>query len=184
MSHWEAIGATDEWYTPPYIFAALGVSFDLDVAHPGDATCHVPARRWITRDSLSQEWEGFVWMNPPFGGRNALGPWMEKFFAHGDGVALTPDRTSAPWFHEAWRKADAVLFTRKIRFLRPDGSEGKSPSNGTALWASGIQAVRALQRASNIGIMAYPAQAIEAGTAKTAGLGPQGESAVPNGDAS
>ena len=28
------------------------------------------------------------------------------------------------------------------------------------------------------------AQAIEAGTAKTAGLGPQGESAVPNGDAS
>ena len=33
-------------------------------------------------------------------------------------------------------------------------------------------------------VMGSRAQAIEAGTAKTAGLGPQGESAVPNGDAS
>lgn len=141
MSHWETPGASDEWYTPRYVFDALGCRFDLDVAHPGDATCHVPARTWITSRSLDHDWWGFVWMNPPFGGRNAIAPWLDKFFAHGDGIALTPDRTSAPWFQDAWRKADAVLFTRKIRFLRPDGTEGVSPSNGTALFAIGDRGV-------------------------------------------
>jgi len=159
MSHWEAAGQSDEWYTPKHVFDALGTAFDTDVAHPGcgDACC-VPARRWITRDSLQHEWDGLVWMNPPFGGRNSLGPWLDKFFKHGNGVALTPDRTSAPWFHDAWEKADAVLFTRKIRFLRPDGSEGVSPSNGTALWAAGGQATAALKRAADrgLGILAIP----------------------------
>lgn len=158
MAHWETAGASDEWYTPAYIFDALGEHYDTDVAHPGDATCHVPADRWITRDSLSQEWRGFVWMNPPFGGRNSLGPWLDKFFAHGNGIALVPDRTSAPWFQQAFTRAQAILFTHKIRFLRPDGSEGKSPSNGTALMAVGVRGVDALRRAAatGLGILATP----------------------------
>lgn len=158
MSRWESPGASDEWFTPPHVFRALGCQFDLDVAHPNGITTHVPAGRFLWADSLSQDWTGFVWMNPPFGGRNALGPWLEKFFDHGNGVALTPDRTSAPWFRDAWDRADAVMFTRKIRFLRPDGSEGKSPSTGTALWASGGQGVRALETAAanGLGIMAWP----------------------------
>jgi len=32
MSHWEAAGKSSEWYTPKYIFDALGCTFDLDVA--------------------------------------------------------------------------------------------------------------------------------------------------------
>ena len=155
MGHWETQGASDEWYTPAYVFEALGERFDIDVAHPGDATCHVPATRWLTSDGtggLGHEWQGFVWMNPPFGGRNALSPWLDRFFAHGNGIALTPDRTSAPWFWDAWQRADRVLFTRKIRFLRPDGTEGVSPSNGTALWAAGDRAALALGRASRVGL--------------------------------
>ncbi len=34
MSHWEASGESNEWYTPKYIFDALGTRFDLDVAAP------------------------------------------------------------------------------------------------------------------------------------------------------
>jgi len=34
MSYWENLGATDEWYTPKYIFDAMDTFFDLDVAHP------------------------------------------------------------------------------------------------------------------------------------------------------
>lgn len=168
MSAWEASGKSDEWYTPPHVFAALGERFDVDVAHPGDATCHVPAAAWITADSLSHDWNGFVWMNPPFGGRGAIGVWLDKFFAHGDGLALTPDRTSAPWFWEAWSKADAVLFTRKLRFLRPDGSEGKSPSCGTALWAAGDRATAALHRAAShgLGLLGVPTPT----TASTGGV--------------
>lgn len=159
MGHWEAsAGASDEWYTPKYIFDALGCSFDVDVAHPGDVTCHVPAARWITRDALTHEWAGFVWMNPPFGGRNSLSPWLEKFFCHGNGIALTPDRTSAPWFREAWQRAVLVLFMPKVKFLRPDGSLGKQPSNGTTLWAAGPRGEMALRVAASrgLGILAQP----------------------------
>lgn len=158
MSHWEGPGQSDEWFTPPAVFDALGCRFDLDVAAPINGPLHVPAPRWFSTAGLDQDWSGFVWMNPPFGGRNALGPWLAKFFAHGDGIALVPDRTSAPWFQAAWRSADAVLFTRKLRFIRPDGSEGKSPSNGTALMASGKRGVEAITRAANVGfgILARP----------------------------
>lgn len=167
MSSWETAGASDEWYTPAYVFEALGETFDLDVAHPGDATCCVPASRWLTSGgagSLALDWNGFVWMNPPFGGRNALEPWLDKFFAHGNGIALTPDRTSAPWFWAAWQRCDRALFTRKIRFLRPDGSQGVSPSNGTCLFASGDRAIVALERAAaaGLGILAQPIRALTA----------------------
>lgn len=158
MSHWETKGASDEWYTPAFVFDALGCTFDLDVAHPITGATHVPCRDWIYADSLAKRWTGFVWMNPPFGGRNSLEPWLARFFDHGNGIALTPDRTSAPWFQEAWKRAGLVLFTRKIRFLRPDGSEGKSPSNGTALWAAGDAGKAALIRAAGhgLGILALP----------------------------
>lgn len=152
MSSWEASGASDEWYTPAYVFDALGCRFDLDVAHPRMPT-HVPATRVIVEGSLEQEWSGFVWMNPPFGGRMGLVPWLEKFFKHGDGIALTPDRTSAPWWQWAAKRADAVLFVDgKIKFIRPDGSVGKSPGTGTTLFAAGQRAVRALKDAEQSGL--------------------------------
>ena len=34
MGVWESPGKSDEWYTPAYIFDALGAVFDLDVAAP------------------------------------------------------------------------------------------------------------------------------------------------------
>lgn len=159
MSHWESAGKSDEWFTPPHVFAALGEYFDVDVAHPAPpAVTHVPARERLHERGLEDVWAGFVWMNPPFGGRGSIGPWLKRFFDHGYGIALTPDRTSAPWFRDAWSRADAVLFTPKLRFLRPDGSEGVAPSNGTALWAAGSRAEMALRRATQagLGIMAIP----------------------------
>jgi hypothetical protein len=164
VSYWDTPGRSDEWYTPPEVFAALGCRFDLDVAHPAGATTHVPADHFLTSNGLTAPWSGFVWMNPPFGGRNGVEPWLDRFFAHGHGVALTPDRTSAPWFRKAWGQADAVLFTPKLRFIRPDGSRGKSPSNGTALWAAGARGVAALVRAetAGLGVMGVPSHRVAA----------------------
>lgn len=158
MSHWESGGKSDEWYTPKYIFDALDCEFDIDVAHPDGITTAVTAKEFICSDSLSKDWSGFVWMNPPFGGRNGLTPWLDKFFEHGSGIALTPDRTSAPWFRAAWGRADLVMFLPKVRFVKPDGTLGKSPSNGTALWASGNRASTILRKASmsGLGIIARP----------------------------
>ena len=159
--HEQSVGATDEWYTPPHVFEALSCEFEMDVASPGAAVTHwIPARRFITRDSLKIQWNGFVWMNPPFGGRNGIVPWLEKFFAHCDGVALTPDRTSAPWWQDFARKADAILFVApKIKFIGADGAPGESPAQGTSLIALGDRGVAALRRAAynGLGTLMVPA---------------------------
>ncbi|WYK05460.1 DNA N-6-adenine-methyltransferase [Cereibacter sphaeroides f. sp. denitrificans] len=157
MSAWEpCIGISDEWYTPRHVFDALGEHFDLDVAAPWCGWA-VPARCRLTEhdDGLKYApfWHGFIWMNPPFGGRNGLVPWLAKFFAHDNGIALTPDRTSAPWWQDAADRADAILLTRgKVKFERPDGSIGGSPGAGVTLWAAGDRAVAALLRAEANGL--------------------------------
>ncbi len=181
MGYWDTPGRSDEWYTPPDVFKALGCRFHLDVAPARAGKAHVPTWNRLEGDGLTTPWFGFVWMNPPFGGRNGIAPWLARFFEHGNGIALTPDRTSAPWFWDAWRRADAVLFTRKIRFLRPDGSEGVSPSNGTALMAVGYLGVEALRRAENsgFGILAVPAEPWRSQACDALGLVPTPSKAPP-----
>ena len=39
-----------EWYTPPRIFTALGLRFDLDPASPIDGGSHVPAVACYTKE--------------------------------------------------------------------------------------------------------------------------------------
>lgn len=152
--HEQSSGATDEWYTPPHVFEALGCTFDMDVATPLDRRfVSVPARGWIFQDSLRQEWRGFVWMNPPFGKRNGIEPWLQKFFDHGNGVALTPDRTSAPWWQEYAPRADSILFVApKLKFIGVDGKSGDSPAQGTCLMAAGERAIDALNLAQSRGL--------------------------------
>lgn len=153
MSHWEATGKSNDWWTPKYIFDALGVRFDLDVSAPANGPLYVPCSRWYSEKSLQMPWDGFIWMNPPFGGRNGLIPWLDKFFGHGNGIALVPDRTSAPWWQEMARRADALLFVNgKVKFIRPDGETGDSPSNGTVLVASGCRGVESLMGADERGL--------------------------------
>lgn len=92
---------SDDWYTPRYVFDALGVSFDLDVSAPVEGPRYVPAARWLWERGLEQAWEGFVWMNPPYGHQSTKIAWLDKFIKHGNGIALLPDRTSAPWWQWA-----------------------------------------------------------------------------------
>jgi hypothetical protein len=157
MSAWEACGKSDEWYTPAYIFDALGCSFDLDPCGP-ERGCHVPTRAtFFGAGGLERSWHGFVWMNPPFGGRNGIAPWLNKFFEHGNGIALMPDRTSAPWWQAAAKKANALLFiSPKVKFERPDGSLGKSPGCGTVLMSAGSRGRAVLMRATSLGFVALP----------------------------
>jgi hypothetical protein len=162
--HEQSLGKTDEWYTPPHVFEALGpCRFGVDVASPGAAvTPWIPAVRFIKSGALERDWRdfGFVWMNPPFGGRNALVPWLEKFFAHRNGVALVPDRTSAPWWQAYVPRSDLVLFVSpKLKFIGADGKPGASPAQGTCLLAAGVHGVAALRRAraAGLGVLMEPA---------------------------
>ena len=153
MSH-ESSGKSDEWYTPAYIFDALRVRFDMDVTPARHGESFVPSDQDLIGCGLAEKWNGFVWMNPPFGGRNGLIPWLEKFIAHGNGIALTPDRTSAPWWQRCAQNTDGVLFiSPKVKFIRPNGTTGDSPANGTTLFAVGSKAVLALREGARLGTL-------------------------------
>jgi len=157
MSH-ERRGETDECYTPKYIFDAIGEKFDLDVACPIEGPRHTPTNNFYSTGALDREWLGFVWMNPPFGHQATKRKWLTKFFQHGNGIALLPDRTSAPWWQEFASVADSVLFIApKVKFERPDGTRGDQPGTGTTLFAAGPRAKAALIRASSLGIAFKPA---------------------------
>lgn len=157
MAAYEAAGETDEWYTPRYIFDALGVHFDLDVAAPPEGPRHVPADTFYSDLSLILPWNGLVWMNPPFGHQSTKRAWLEKFFLHGNGIALLPDRTSAPWWQEFAPLADAILFVSpKVKFERPDGTYGEQPGTGTTLLAAGETGRAALIRAATLGQVFAP----------------------------
>lgn len=152
--HEQCVGATDEWYTPPYIFDAMGAVFDMDVASPGaHVTPWIPASHFIMNGSLAQEWDGYVWMNPPFGARNGLVPWLKKFTQHAQGVCLVPDRTSAPWWQNYAPLMTGVLFVSpKIRFIDPTGTPGPSPAQGTCLMSACPRGLGALERAADAGL--------------------------------
>jgi hypothetical protein len=158
--HEQSVGATDEWYTPAHVFAALDCVFDVDVAaarYLDRRMGNVPARAHIFEESLVRDWGGaFVWMNPPFGGRNGLVPWREKFFVNGNGIALVPDRTSAPWFQQFAPRADLMLFvTPKLQFINVHGKPGRSPAQGTCLLAKRERGVSALRRAARSGLVFF-----------------------------
>lgn len=108
----------DEWYTPSWLFHALGVEFDLDPCSPGAPPSSVPAKRHLTKidNGLAAEWHGSVWLNPPFSHKRA---WYERLLAHANGIALMPARTETHDLQVYMQAAQALLFIRgRIYFER------------------------------------------------------------------
>ena len=141
-------GKSDEWYTPKFIFDALGIEFDLDPCHPGERY-FVPAKMCFTKedDGLTKAWWGSVWCNPPFGGRNGQFPWIKRFIAHGDGIGLFTALTSSEGFQRFIPQMDAIVFPKgKTRFIEPGGKLGGCPFNGIVLFAIGKKNVEALRK--------------------------------------
>lgn len=156
MGSHEIYSSESEWYTPLYIFQALGCRFQTDVAAPSDhGLTHVPADSFISCNSLQREWSGFVWCNPPWAGRGQKQPWIDKIHLHNNGLLLTPDRTSAPWWQDAAKKADGVIFVLgKIKFIPGPGNSQNfnQPGNGTVIFAWGEVGMNALRNAEKQGL--------------------------------
>lgn len=114
--------ATDVSFTPPHVFDALGLRFDLDPAAPPGGVPWVPADAFYTEadDGLLQPWHGRIWLNPPYSNPR---PWIERFIAHRDGAALLPADTATGWFHEWVIQAETFCFLRgRLRFIREDAA--------------------------------------------------------------
>jgi hypothetical protein len=147
-------GNSCEWYTPPEIFEALGLRFDLDPCAPRlpDADW-IPARRRYSfpDDGLDLPWEGRVWLNPPYG--RQAGRWVEALAEHGHGIALVFARPDVKWWHAAVPSASAVCFVRgRLTFLPGAGQAAPGNSGGpSALIAWGDDCAEALVR-SELGL--------------------------------
>ncbi len=140
---------SDDYYTPKWVFDALGLHFDLDVASPPGGT-HVPCDRYFTQadDGLAQPWHGRVWMNPPF---SNSAPWVERWISHGNGIALLPT-SRARWFSHLWEKVDGICHPRPgdtmFNFIR----EGKITNiyMPVVLAAFGADCVDAISRVGRV----------------------------------
>lgn len=152
LVHESTHNETKEWYTPPEIFKALNIEFDMDVCSPGlDIVPWIPAIKHLTMfdNGLVTTWEGKVWMNPPYGSDTPK--WMRLFQAHGNGIALVFARTDCAWFHDYAIKCDVLCFMRgRIRFIKANGERGGTPGAGSLLIASGDECVASLKN-SNLG---------------------------------
>lgn len=132
-SHQSASAITDVWLTPPAIVEALG-PFDLDPCSPIDRPWDTAAKHYTKEDDgLSFEWEGRVWMNPPYGA--AAATWLERLAKHGDGIALVFARTETRMFFDwVWPYASAMLFIEgRLHFHRPDGTRAAANSGAPSV---------------------------------------------------
>ena len=141
--------ASDERYTPAWVFDGLGVTFDLDPASPVDGGDVVPAAHKLTRldDGLACDWAGLVWLNPPF---SAATPWADKFRAHGRGIFLGPIANSRWWIDLAGA-ADLLLLCRDFAFTHPTHA-GRRSSMPLAFVAMGVESAAALTRLAASGV--------------------------------
>lgn len=135
-SHHATVGITDEWFTPPWVFDALGVTFGLDpCAPPVPHALWLPVQARYTKadDGLVLPWAGRVWLNPPYG--REIERWMRKLAAHGNGIALVPGRTDTGWYHAVMPAAAAkVELKSRITFIPGPGNPGADPerTNGNS----------------------------------------------------
>lgn len=146
FAHESQLNESIEWYTPPYVFDAIGLRYDLDPCSPGEGKSFVPADKFYTieDDGLTSDWAGRVWMNPPY--NSEIVPWMQKFAEHKNGIALVFSRTDTRWFQSIVETADLVCFiSRRVKFFK-GGMENQpgTPGAGSCLIANGQDCVDAV----------------------------------------
>ncbi len=151
----------NEWYTPAeYIAAARAVmgTIDLDPASSDIANKTVQAATYYTAETngLDQEWEGKVWMNPPYAGE-LIGQFTAKLIQHvqqydvREAIVLVNNATETAWFQELVSEASAVAFPRgRVRFWKPDGTPG-APLQGQAIVYIGVNQERFVNEFARFG---------------------------------
>jgi hypothetical protein len=133
--HEKPVGASVEWYTPRSFFDRLGLRFDLDPASPNPPVPWVPAARFYWSVGLDADWEGRVWLNPPYGPPAV--PFIDRMIEHNHGLMILPARTETRAFQRAAQAARMVVFLRdRLHFVRPDGTSARAPF-ASALMAFG-----------------------------------------------
>ena len=139
---------TDAWYTPPWIFDGLGVTFDLDVSAPAEHLTWLPARQRYTvaDDGLALPWHGLVWCNPPYSDPAA---WCRKWASHPDGFLLIRADLSTGGPFAAMSAATSLYVpAKRIQFVNGQGGGTGAVNFSSVLLGRGTVADAALVRLS------------------------------------
>ena len=144
-----------EWYTTPDIITAvidvMG-AIDLDPCSNSKDNPNIPALKHYTKedDGLSYEWEGRVYVNPPYG--NAIPDWVQKIVQeHKKGniaqcILLVPARTDTRWFR-ALKEYPRCFMHGRVRF---NNHENSAPFP-TMLVGIGVDDARFIEVMENLG---------------------------------
>jgi phage N-6-adenine-methyltransferase len=122
------------------MFAALDAEFGFTLdpcATPENTTC----QQFFTAndDGLSHQWNGVVFMNPPYG--YSIGNWIRKAYTStlfgATVVGLIPAKTETRWWHDfVMRAAEIRLIKGRMRF---GGSNVNAPfPSAVVIWKPGI----------------------------------------------
>jgi hypothetical protein len=154
-----------EYFTPPrYVETVRNVlgEIDLDPASCADAQQTARARKYFTKadGALQRPWWGRVFLNPPFA-RELIGPFVRKLLAEhsagrvSEAILLVNSNTSARWFQQAARVADAICFTdHNIAFIHAThGAMGRA-AVGQAFFYFGPDVEKFARRFADVGFLA------------------------------
>lgn len=112
---------SSEWETPQDLFDDLNdiYQFNLDpCATKDNAKCKLFYNE--AYNGLKQQWNGRVFMNPPYGRK--IGLWLAKAYHEvkkGNAsvvVCLVPARTDTKYWHEFCMKGHIVFFKGRLKF--------------------------------------------------------------------
>jgi hypothetical protein len=162
--------ATDEWYTPKYYVElarlVLG-GIDLDPASNATAQAWIQATHYYTEadNGLLQHWRGRVFLNPPYGktaGKSNMELWAKKL----EHEYLTGNTTAAimlinsthgyAWYENLWTRWPVCLARERIRFVKPDGTQGDQAKRGQTFVYFGLDYRRFIEVFSPIGRVLLP----------------------------
>lgn len=155
---------SDDCYTPRWVFDAMGLRFDLDVASPVGGPWYVPCERYFTAadDGLTLPWDGLVWCNPPYSNYT---PWAQRFRDHDRMALMGIVLPEVLWLPPVMHAADAVSFI-SCDFARPDGRKIRLRQKVfVAFTGVGVLPAQRLAAADPYGAVLYGTRGTEAGAA-------------------
>jgi phage N-6-adenine-methyltransferase len=155
--------SSDCWYTPPYILElVVQVLREIDLDPCADDGKHISCKRHYTKedDGLIREWEGRVFMNPPY---SQPGVWMEKLQAEiklervTEAIALVPAATDTQWLSPVLKSQPVCFWTGRIKFLSEDYQPRNSARQSHVLVYWGLRKERFREVFEPHGVVYLPA---------------------------
>ena len=158
--HRSQASGEDEWYSPPEVVSlarkVMG-SIDLDPMSCAIANnkC-VKAKKYYTKqtDGLKQEWQGNIWMNPPYS-RPLLSKCIQKLSekTYKQAITLTNNNTETSWAQELFSLANVLCLPKgRLKFWNSRGQHQSGALQGQMLAGIGVNKDLFVQHFSKIGV--------------------------------